>query len=151
MAEGFHRLSQMDDEECAELLAQHHVGRLAYEAKGQLHIVPLNYVTEAAGRVVFRTTSTALLYRAALDRVAFEIDGINERSRTGWSICVHGRAWAVADGDVDTATLRALPLEPWAPGQRYSWFVIHPQAVTGRRLALHENDPDHWFAEIPLS
>ena len=122
VADIYRSLSRMDDEECAKLLAEHHVGRVAYEAEGRLHIIPLNYVTDAAGRVLFCTTSTALLYRAALDRVAFEIDGIDERKRTGWSVCVHGTAWAVADGDVDTATLRALPLR--AVGPRPALLVV---------------------------
>jgi nitroimidazol reductase NimA-like FMN-containing flavoprotein (pyridoxamine 5'-phosphate oxidase superfamily) len=151
MADIDHQLTEMGAEECAELLVRHRVGRVAYEADGQLHIVPMNYTTDPEGRVVVRTTSTSVLYRAALDRVAFQIDGIDERSRTGWSVCVHASARAVADGDAETAALRSLPLEPWAPGQRHSWFVLQPVAVTGRRLALHEADPRHWYGGIPLS
>lgn len=139
-------LTELTAEECDRLLATHHVGRVAFEADDLLHIVAMNYATDDDGRVVLRTGTGTLLYRASLGRVAFEIDGFDESTGTGWSVCVHGAARAVADGDPGTAALRALPLETWAPGGRFSWFVLHPRAVTGRRLAWREVRPSRWFS-----
>jgi nitroimidazol reductase NimA-like FMN-containing flavoprotein (pyridoxamine 5'-phosphate oxidase superfamily) len=65
--------------------------------------------------------------------VCFEVDGIDEVQRSGWSVLVKGRAREL----VDAAELRAAsrtPLEPWGHGPKSCWIRLVPAEVTGRRI-----------------
>ena len=66
-------------------------------AGGMPVIMPVNYLIHAE-RVVFRLTRTASwAVHFSSATVAFEIDGIDDRERTGWSVVVTGTAQAVVD------------------------------------------------------
>lgn len=70
-----------------------------------------------------------------MGRVAFEIDGTDESSRSGWSVIVQGVGADITDAlDFRSAQLRLLETNPWVPGEIASWIEILPQSVTGRRL-----------------
>ncbi len=128
--------TQLERDECEWLLAVHDVGRLAVIADGRPHVVPVNYATPGGGVVVFRTDPGTILTEASLREVAFEIDGIDHETSTGWSVEVRGFARDIADAvDAESARLRELPLRTWAPGERQQWFKITPSEVTGRRIS----------------
>jgi nitroimidazol reductase NimA-like FMN-containing flavoprotein (pyridoxamine 5'-phosphate oxidase superfamily) len=145
------RLLQLDREQCLELLCAGRIGRLAVTLEGQPHIVPVNYFAAADGTVVFRTSADTVLSRVDLQRVAFEIDGIDEAAHSGWSVSVHGVGRELtAQEDAETLRLRALLIDVWAPGDRSRVFAVEPEELTGRRLegAL---DDDSWMAGLPWS
>ena len=128
-------------EECLKLLASHSFGRLAVNTgKGPPVIRPVNYVFDKASQsVVFRTAPGskfhALLHSA---EAAFEIDGLDEGSRTGWSVILHG----VADEFTNPSEVRRLDrlgLEPWAPGPKRHWMHVRAWTVSGRRIVLADN------------
>ena len=80
---------------CEELLAEQHVGRVAWNAADGPEVLPVNYAWHV-GQVVFRTVPYGAM--AALARrtpVAFEVDHIDEQERAGWSVVVRGFAEAV--------------------------------------------------------
>ena len=75
---------------CEELLAEQHVGRVAWNAADGPEALPVNYAWHV-GQVVFRTVPYGAM--AALARrtpVAFEVDHIDEQERAGWSVVVRG-------------------------------------------------------------
>jgi hypothetical protein len=111
----------------------------------------VNYTATDDGTVVFRTGVDTVLTRVDLQRVAFEIDGIDEAARSGWSVCVHGvgRELTTLD-DPASARLRALTVDVWAPGDRSRMFAIEPIEITGRRLEGADGD-DSWMAGLPWS
>ena len=119
-----------DEAECLELLASRTVGRLAYVARaGTPDIVPVNY-RYVDGRVVIRSAPGPKLQAAERrERVALEVDELDEETRSGWSVVVHGRATVLRpeheppEGAV-----------PWAPGPRRHVLQVVPERVTGRRL-----------------
>jgi nitroimidazol reductase NimA-like FMN-containing flavoprotein (pyridoxamine 5'-phosphate oxidase superfamily) len=122
--------SQMEDlaeTECLELLKEHHFGRVAFveRAGGPPAIMPLNYL-------MLRDTP-----------VSFEIDGIDQRQRTGWSVVVSGRAQEVVDPS-ELEQLHQTALLPWAPGDRSQYIRITPELVTGRRISLADL-PSNWW------
>jgi nitroimidazol reductase NimA-like FMN-containing flavoprotein (pyridoxamine 5'-phosphate oxidase superfamily) len=122
--------------ECIDRLASAHVGRLAFTVDGRPEIFPINYALDGE-TVLFRTAEGTVLSHAGLREVAFEVDHIDEESRTGWSVVVHGHADDIADAiDATSERLREVPLITWAPGQRGHWFAIRPQKITGRRLQV---------------
>lgn len=129
---------ELSREECLHLLAWHHFGRLAVNVgEGPPVIRPVNYVFDQhLQSVVFRTAPGskfhALVHSAA---AAFEIDGIDERSRTGWSVIIRGVTGEVTDPS-EVNRLECLGLETWPPGPKRHWVHIRAWTVSGRRVAL---------------
>jgi nitroimidazol reductase NimA-like FMN-containing flavoprotein (pyridoxamine 5'-phosphate oxidase superfamily) len=130
-----HRLEDLNRAECLALLATHEVGRLAVVVGGRPLVLPVTYVLDGE-HVVFRTAAGSKLAGAVRGPVAFEVDELDARTRQGWSVLVQGRAEEVTAYDSPAARERvtALPLQPWADGDRPHWLRIVPSAVTGRRL-----------------
>jgi nitroimidazol reductase NimA-like FMN-containing flavoprotein (pyridoxamine 5'-phosphate oxidase superfamily) len=129
---------ELSREECLQLLRVHSFGRLAVNGgKNPPAIRPVNYLfDEPLQSAVFRTGQGskfhALLRSAS---AAFEIDGIDERSRTGWSVIIHGVTGEITNPS-DVRRLDGLCLEPWAPGNKPHWVHIRSWTVSGRRIVL---------------
>lgn|SRR5690606_19061797 len=131
-----HRGSEvMTTEECDRLLAETPIGRVAFLSDGDPHILPVNYRYHQ-NTIVIRTTAGSKMEAAEMrSRFAFEIDGWDERSRTGWSVLAHGWGETVEDAD-EIAELRQLGLEPWADGEGTDlWIRIRLDDITGRRVS----------------
>lgn len=139
-----HRWQELSDAECRRLLGERHLGRLALvDADGPV-IFPVNYAF-AAGTVVFRTDPGGKLDAVAGGAaVAFEVDAVDEGSRTGWSVVVRGRAAEVSD-PAELERLRPLPLYPWAPGAKARYVRVRPASITGRRIAIPADLPFTWW------
>jgi nitroimidazol reductase NimA-like FMN-containing flavoprotein (pyridoxamine 5'-phosphate oxidase superfamily) len=134
-------LRELSRRECLELLAQHRFGRLAIVmSNGSPMIRPVNYVFDLASQsVVFRTARGSkfdALLRAR--RAAFEIDGIDEAARTGWSVIVDG-VTAEVTTPTEIGRPERLDLQPWAPGPKPHWVRIRARTVSGRRIVLPED------------
>jgi uncharacterized protein len=124
---------ELSRSECFGLLARERLGRVAVLDDEGLAIFPVNYIIDLH-MVVFRTDEGTKLDAACRGaRVAFEIDGIDGPTRTGWSVLVRGEAWEVTDPE-QLRRLRRLPLAPWAPGARAHFVRILPAVVTGRQI-----------------
>jgi nitroimidazol reductase NimA-like FMN-containing flavoprotein (pyridoxamine 5'-phosphate oxidase superfamily) len=136
-----HPPSEMLDlsrEECLRLLAAHSFGRLAVNmGEGAPVIRPVNYLfDERSQSVVFRTAPGSkfhALLRSA--NAAFEIDGLDEGSRTGWSVIMRGVTDEVTNAS-EVRRLDSLGLQPWAPGEKPHWVHIRAWTVSGRRIVL---------------
>lgn len=129
---------ELSREDCLDLLASHQFGRLAVcTGSGPPLIRPVNYRFDGPSQsVVFRTAPgskfQALIHSA---QAAFEIDGVDERSHTGWSVIIQGVTDAVANPS-ELRRLDTFALEPWTPGHRPHWFHIRAWTVSGRRIVL---------------
>jgi nitroimidazol reductase NimA-like FMN-containing flavoprotein (pyridoxamine 5'-phosphate oxidase superfamily) len=138
------RWQELTERECLALVGQRHLGRLAVCGPDGPLVLPVTYLLHG-GAVVFRTAPGGTLAEAGRGRaVAFEVDAVDEGTRTGWSVLVRGVATAVEDPD-ELARLRALPLVPWAPGVRDRYVRVQPAAVSGRRIALADDLPSNWW------
>jgi nitroimidazol reductase NimA-like FMN-containing flavoprotein (pyridoxamine 5'-phosphate oxidase superfamily) len=126
------RLNPMPEDECLQLLGDHHLGRLAVVVDDQPLVFPINYAL-AGRQIVFRTDNGTKLYAADGHRVAFEIDGANALYHDGWSVLVVGVAREETD-PVRKRELAKLPLTPWIAGPKAHWMTIAGGAITGRRL-----------------
>ena len=124
-------LEVLSPEECWRLLREAPVGRVAFLEAGQPQILPVNHGV-LGHRVVIRTARGALLNQAVLNRpLAFEVDGYDEATRTGWSVVVRGLGEPLR-GDADPAS---FGLEPWADAVARDEIVeLWPEEVTGRRI-----------------
>jgi nitroimidazol reductase NimA-like FMN-containing flavoprotein (pyridoxamine 5'-phosphate oxidase superfamily) len=134
---------ELAEDECRRLLAERHLGRLAIPDFGGPAIFPVNYVVDR-DLVVFRTDPGSKLDAASeRETVAFEIDAVDEATRTGWSVVVRGILAEITD-PTDLARLRALPLYPWAPGEKTRYVRVRPLKITGRRITIPDELPFTW-------
>jgi uncharacterized protein len=134
-------LEILDREECRDLLASVRLGRIGFcRGDGVPTVLPVNHVVDA-WTVAFRATFGAKLSTALLERpVAFEVDGHDEATRTGWSVLARGRAEHVTDRAV-VERLERLELDTWADAvERPRWVRIGLDELSGRRI-LAGGDP----------
>ena len=138
------RWQELTQSECFRLLASQHLGRVVLIDELGPAAFPVNYVVDAH-TVLFRTDEGSKL-DAALGgaRVAFQIDGVDEASHTGWSVLVRAEAVEVIDSD-GLARASELPLYPWAPGPKTHFVRLLPTMLTGRRIAVPDDAPSNWF------
>ena len=127
------RIAILDRDECVRLMATQSVGRIAFLKAGAVDVLPVNYVLDGDA-VVFATAAGAKLEWVEHGTVAFEVDHTDEETRSGWSIVVHGLAREITDFDPPeiVGRVRALPLRPWAEGERHHLVRIEPTTITGR-------------------
>ena len=119
-------------EQCLDLLESNHLGRVAWQAADLPQILPVTYATHQ-GSVYFRTTPDGILSELAQPtRVALEVDELDQQTRSGWSIVLHGRTSAVSEPDAVADLWAADSLVPWAGGNRTLFICIRPDRVSGR-------------------
>ncbi|HXW45038.1 MAG TPA: pyridoxamine 5'-phosphate oxidase family protein [Streptosporangiaceae bacterium] len=133
------RLEVLDEAECLRLIAPGGIGRLAFDGRFDLTVLPVNYKL-VGGTVLFRTVhegATEADLRTGIPRaefrVAFEVDDLDPVTREGWSVLVQGPAHHVDSAEERAAAL-AAGVESWAGGQRDQFIRITPVRVTGRRI-----------------
>jgi nitroimidazol reductase NimA-like FMN-containing flavoprotein (pyridoxamine 5'-phosphate oxidase superfamily) len=122
-------------EKCLQLLATVPVGRVSFFADGEIVVLPVNHVMDGQDPV-FRTARGSKLSAAESQNVvAFEADGYDERTRTGWSVLVNGRAHAVYE-ETEIQRLSRFGLRPWvSAADRPFWIRIRPASITGRQIS----------------
>jgi nitroimidazol reductase NimA-like FMN-containing flavoprotein (pyridoxamine 5'-phosphate oxidase superfamily) len=134
----------VDDTECRQLLAERHLGRLAILDWDGPMIFPVNYVFDQE-LVIFRTDPGTKLDAATEGgSVAFEVDAADAGTRTGWSVVVRGTLAEVTD-PAHLERLCALPLYPWAPGDKARYMRVVPHMITGRRITIPGDLPFTWW------
>jgi uncharacterized protein len=130
-------------DDCLRLLGSVPVGRVGFQADGEIAILPVNHIVDGQ-TVAFRTASGSKLSAAeGQNQVVFEADGYDARRREGWSVVIKGEAQMVyEDAEVDALNLRGL--DSWADGaDRPFWIRIRPESVTGRLIAGHKQGAGH--------
>ena len=127
-------LEVMSRDACDEKLRGTSVGRVGFVADGDVVILPVNYRWHG-GAIVFRTSAGSKLEAAGRRAaVAFEIDGWDDPSQTGWSVLVKGTAVEILSDD-EADSLFGLGLRPWAEAvERRQWVRIRPDEITGRKI-----------------
>lgn len=126
-------------EECYELLAGHEIGRIGVNADSFPLIFPVNYAMDGT-TIVVRTHPGTVLRTAEHANVTFEVDEIDRRTRTGWSVLVRAQAEEVGEHHRDelVARTQATGVQPWAPGEHGNWLRLIPHAISGRRIVPGE-------------
>ena len=121
----------IDSDECKRLLAKDVIGRVAVIIGATPMILPVNYALDGDG-IVMRTMPGSRL-DVGQGHAAFEVDSFDRERHTGWSVLVTGHleevSWYKAK---DIERVRALPVVPWASGDRNLWLRLRPSFITGR-------------------
>ncbi len=135
-------LQTLSSDECYQLLATQEIGRLGVNAEHYPLIFPVNYGLDR-GVVVVRTHPGTKLAAADHANVTFEVDHVDQASRTGWSVLIRGLAEEVTGAHQAELIERthASGVQPWAPGEHGRWLRIIPHAISGRRIVPGELPP----------
>jgi hypothetical protein len=133
-------------DECLRLLESVPVGRIGFQADGEVVVLPVNYVVDEQS-VAFRTAAGSKLSAAeGQAQVVFEADNYDAGRRAGWSVVVSGRAEMVYE-DADIEALNRRGLDSWADAADLPfWIRIRPESVSGRLIAGHGSAG----VEVPL-
>lgn len=125
-------------EDCIRLLTSVPVGRIGFQADGEVVVLPVNHIVDGQ-TVAFRTASGSKLSAAeGQNQVVFEADDYDPGRRTGWSVVVKGLAEMVYE-DAEVEALNRRGVDPWADGaDRPFWIRVRPASVSGRLIASHE-------------
>ena len=102
-----HGIEVLDYAECMRLLASKQAGRIGFAIWGGPEILPVNYVLDGDA-VVFATGAGSNLSAVVRSTVVFEVDDTDERTRSGWSVVVHGLAQEVTRADERIRARRVL-------------------------------------------
>ena len=126
-------MQKLTTAECWQLITPGGIGRIGFATPSGPVILPVNYVVSAGG-IVLRTSKGTLIEGHAYQKVAFEVDHIDDALHQGWSVLVSGQAHGVLQ-PLELRRMRAdTELVPWPPGQHDVWVRIVPVKVTGRRV-----------------
>jgi hypothetical protein len=124
---------RLDRAESLRLLASVPVGRLILTVGALPTVRPMNFAV-IDDRIVLRTAADSAISRGVDQAVvAFEADQLDGDKGTGWSVTVTGRATHVTDAEA-ISRYRAVPLAPWAPGDREQFVTISTELIEGRQI-----------------
>ncbi|WP_270888144.1 pyridoxamine 5'-phosphate oxidase family protein [Pedococcus sp. 5OH_020] len=122
-------------DECLERLDRTAVGRIAFVLDGEVTVLPVVHTRDGVD-VCFRTTGSSKVGAAVdHDRVAYQVDGFDARTRTGWSVLVQGTAVLVTQ-EADVRRLDLGSARSWVPQHEhgYQWIRVRTASITGRAL-----------------
>jgi nitroimidazol reductase NimA-like FMN-containing flavoprotein (pyridoxamine 5'-phosphate oxidase superfamily) len=121
-------------EECVELLAGSHLGRIALTIRAVPAIFPVRYQM-VEGQIVFRAGKGTNLYDASVDTVvAFEVDDVDRSWAGGWSVLVVGIAREVTADAADVGAALERTSHLWESDTAGRIIAIVPGLVSGRRF-----------------
>jgi nitroimidazol reductase NimA-like FMN-containing flavoprotein (pyridoxamine 5'-phosphate oxidase superfamily) len=119
--------------ECGRLIAAGGIGRIAFGTTSGPVVLPVNFAV-VAGTIVIRTSEGSAVDGHADERVAFEVDHIDEALSQGWSVLVRGTAHRVSHPAELENIRRDARIWPWPGGNRDVYVRIIPDTITGRRI-----------------
>jgi nitroimidazol reductase NimA-like FMN-containing flavoprotein (pyridoxamine 5'-phosphate oxidase superfamily) len=132
---------ELTKSECFDRLAREPLGRIAIVDDQGPAVFPVNFIFDSH-MVVFRTDEGSKLDAVCRGRgVAFEIDGVDAATCTGWSVLIRGEAVEVTDLSELRRLSEIIPAS-WAPGAKAHVVRILPAAVTGRRILARYRPAD---------
>ena len=119
--------------ECHRLIAPGGIGRIAFRAASGPVVLPVNFAV-VDGTIVIRTAEGSVIDGHSGERVAFEVDRIDEVLSRGWSVLVRGMAHRVAHPAELRHVQRDASIWPWPGGDHDVYVRIIPGKITGRRI-----------------
>jgi nitroimidazol reductase NimA-like FMN-containing flavoprotein (pyridoxamine 5'-phosphate oxidase superfamily) len=109
------------------------VGRVVFRSAERPVALPVNFKT-LAGAVIFRSSLDGEVAAiASEDPVSFEVDRIDDAMSEGWSVLATGTVQSVRAPE-QIHEVQALGIEPWAGGERDTYFRLRVTSITGKRI-----------------
>jgi transcriptional regulator with XRE-family HTH domain len=126
-------LVTINEEECKDHLAGGGVGRVIFRSAGRPVALPVNFKM-LGDDVIFRSENDGEVSAiASQEPVSFEVDRIDDAMREGWSVLATGIVNPVS-AVAQIHEVEALGIEPWAGGDRRTYFRLSVTKLTGKRI-----------------
>ena len=128
-------LSDLEQHECAALLATRGIGRLVVGAPGRIVRLPLSW-RMLDRDIIFRSSRDGLLSAIASGvAVTFEVETADVALREGLSLVASGILRRVSlPGEL--AQLAMLRFAPWVGSARPEYFRLEVSAINGHRINI---------------
>lgn len=125
-------LEVLSPDECWQRIADTPIGRIAFVESGAPMVLPVVHGV-LGHRIAFRSVEGSKLAAAQMGQsVAFEVDGWDADTRTGWSVVARGTAETSPE---DSDELDDLQVRSWLPAtDEGTWIEIRVDEISGRRL-----------------
>ncbi|WP_166134924.1 pyridoxamine 5'-phosphate oxidase family protein [Nocardioides ochotonae] len=125
-------ITDLDTEECWQLLRSHELARLAFRLVDEVHLVPINYAVDH-DTLLFRSAEGEKLLGVVMHgEVVLEIDEHDDEIAR--SVIVRGQARRLEEDEAHRAD--NIALRPWVGTLKYNVVEIVPREITGRRFVL---------------
>lgn len=129
------RFTKLTTGECRTLIEPGGVGRIAFSTPMGPVVLPVNF-TVVNGSIVVRTYEGSLIESRGDERVAFEVDHLDEVLSQGWSVLLQGQAHRVLQPGELRHLREASTVLPWPGGPRDLYVRILPDQISGRRITV---------------
>ena len=125
---------RLDAEECWTLVRSHGLGRIGYMGETHVQIVPTWYDAQR-GTAYFRAgTFGELARRVHGHAVSLQVDDLDPRTFSGWSVVMTGTAHRVHDAATVAARWSMGRPSPWVPTPDSQWIVLQVEDIQGERV-----------------
>jgi nitroimidazol reductase NimA-like FMN-containing flavoprotein (pyridoxamine 5'-phosphate oxidase superfamily) len=126
-------LVTISEKECEEYLAGGGVGRVIFRSAERPVALPVNFKM-LGDDVIFRSENDGEVSGIASEEpVSFEVDRIDDAMREGWSVLASGTVHPVGAA-VQMREVEGLGIDPWAGGDRHTYFRLSVTKLTGKRI-----------------
>ena len=126
-------IQAMTFSECLRALGSKSVGRIALTHRALPVVFPVNYLLDGHSVLLRTAPGTALAAAREEVVVAFEVDDIDEGSRSGWSVLLTGFMRELRNVD-ELVRAEQLNLVSWTGDERSHFVRITPAQITGRLI-----------------
>jgi nitroimidazol reductase NimA-like FMN-containing flavoprotein (pyridoxamine 5'-phosphate oxidase superfamily) len=123
------RLVDLTPAECWERAASRPLGRLAWTTSRGPTVIPVNFTVNGPSVLLRTSAYTEAALEADDSLVAFQVDSIDEASRTGWSVLMRGRAVRAP-----MSSSASEDPQPWVSGPRTLRLRIDVDEISGRKV-----------------
>jgi len=131
----------LSEEECLELLSTRSAGRLAWTLDDDIELMPVTHQVVGHSLVMRIAPNAPMAHIEVGQRIAFEVDELDEATRTGWDVVAHGTVQSMNSYSDDAAAVAAgAPKLTWAPGVRRNVMTISITSLSGRAVSSDEPD-----------
>lgn len=131
----------LSEEECLELLSTCSAGRLAWTQDDDIELMPVTHHVVGHSLVMRIAPNTPMARIGVGQRIAFEVDELDEATHTGWDVVAQGRVQSVNSYPDDATVVAAgAPKLTWAPGVRRNVMTISITSLSGRAVSSDEPD-----------
>lgn len=121
-------------DECWLLVGNQGVGRIGFMGDAQIQIMPTRYDAQS-GTAYFRAGTFGELARRVHGRgVTLQVDDIDQRMFSGWSVVMTGTAHRVDDAATVAERWALGRPSTWLPAPESQWIALHVDDIRGERV-----------------
>jgi nitroimidazol reductase NimA-like FMN-containing flavoprotein (pyridoxamine 5'-phosphate oxidase superfamily) len=125
---------RLDAAECWRLVGTQGVGRIGFMSDTRVQIVPARY--DAHRHTIYFRAGTfgEIARRVHGQSVSLQVEDLDPRTLSGWSVVMSGQAHRVEDAATVAARWSARRPSPWLPSPDSQWIAVPVDDIQGERV-----------------